>query len=97
MDLYKIRANLLTWTEKLRFQRKQKVVIRYSSSSLSFFSAGFCSRSSFILLSHINNSDEKLCLPTRRIADYICRLDILSSALQIQSSSNQEFNKYNDW
>ena len=100
MKLYGIKGNLLSWFKNYLHERKQKVVIRDSSSSLSNVFAGVpqgCMLGPLLFLIYINDIGEQLLSMTRLFADDTSLGYLSSSPDTLELVINHDLNKLSTW
>ena len=100
MNSYGIRGNLLSWIKNYLHERKQKVVIRDSSSSLSNVSVGVPQISvlgPLLFLVYTNDFGEQLLYLTRLFADDTSLEYSSPSRDTLELVINHDLNKLSTW
>ena len=100
INSYGIRGNLLSWFKNYLHLRKQKVVIRDSSSSLSNVSAGVPESSVFgplLFLIYVNDIGEQLLSLSRLFADDTSLGYSSPSPDTLELVINHDLNKLSTW
>ena len=100
LDGYGIRGNLLNWFGSYLQNRQQRVLIKTSSSPLSYLSAGVPQGSVFgplLCIVYINDIAEKLISLCRLFADDTSFNYSGDDDLQIKSAIDHDLKKLDEW
>ena len=100
MNAYGIRGNLLNWFKNYLYERKQKVVNKNYSSSLSDLYAGVPQGSvlgPLLFLIYINDIGENLLSLTRLFADDTSLGYSSKNKIEIENVINNDLNQLNIW
>ena len=100
MSAYGIRGNVLNWFNSYLQGRKQRVIIKNSTSALHDVSAGVPQRSvlePLLFIIYINDIAEKLISLCRLFADDTSFSFSSQDELQIQSVIDHDLRELNEW